>query len=191
MKRAGILGGTFDPPHIGHLIMAEEAKLKRGLDEIWWLPNAIPPHKAAPSESTLNDRLTMVRAVTETDPSYRLCDIEIRRSGRSYTVDTIKELIETYPDYQFEFIMGGDSLSGFHNWHEAEELSRLLPFTVLLRPGYTFPDTLTPKQLVILDDISLEVSSTEIRERIRQGNNNRFLLHGKVYDYIKERGLYE
>ncbi|ADH99883.1 nicotinate-nucleotide adenylyltransferase [Salisediminibacterium selenitireducens] len=191
MKRAGILGGTFDPPHIGHLIMAEEARLNRNLDEVWWLPNAIPPHKAVPSESTVNDRLAMVRSVTETDPSFRLCDIEIKRPGRSYTVDTVEELIHTYPDVQFEFIMGGDSLSGFHQWHKADQLSTLLPFTVLLRPGYALPETLVPKELVILDDVSLEVSSTEIRERIRQGNNNRFLLYEKVYDYIKERGLYE
>lgn len=191
MRYIGILGGTFDPPHIGHLIMAEEARIYRGFDEIWWMPNNLPPHKQPSGAATQEERLAMVELVTDLSPHYKLCDVELKRDGKSFTVETVEEMILSFPDYSFEFIMGGDSLTGFHSWHEAKKLSTMLPFTVFARPGYTIPETLLPEALTILDDISLDLSSTDIRERLKQGRNNRFLLSDSVYSYIRKKGLYE
>lgn len=191
MQHTGILGGTFDPPHIGHLIMAEEARINRGFDEIWWLPNALPPHKEASGATSQEDRLEMVKMITDLSAYYKLCDVEMERDGRSFTIDTIEELTRRYPDHRFEFIMGGDSLTGFYKWHEAKKLSSLLPFTVFARPGYPIPDTLVPESLTILKDISLDLSSTDIRDRMKKGKNNRYLLTDQVYSYIRKKGLYE
>ncbi|PYZ94220.1 nicotinate (nicotinamide) nucleotide adenylyltransferase [Salipaludibacillus keqinensis] len=191
MKKVGLLGGTFDPPHLGHLMMAEEARLKTELDEIWWMPNRIPPHKQLSSNTTENQRVTLVSKMVDLHPSYKLSKVEMERSGPSYTVDTIKKLQNDHPDVQFSFIMGGDSLKHFSMWDRSDELQKMLPFIVLIRPGFAIPEATKFLDLTILDEISLELSSSYIREKVKNNSLNQFLLIKEVYEYIRENRLYE
>lgn len=191
MKRIGILGGTFDPPHIGHLIMAEEARIQMELDEIWWLPNKIPPHKHKDSDSTEEDRLKMVEMMIQLHESFSLCDIELKRDGPSYTVDSVAEIIKSYPNNTFYFIIGEDSLYNLHKWNRSEELQEMISFIVMPRPGYN-PDLNTKiVSSTMLDSHTLDVSSTNIRKSIENNKLNRFLVTRAVYEYIEERKLYE
>lgn len=191
MRRIGLLGGTFDPPHYGHLIMAEEARIQAKLDEVWWLPNRIPPHKAPPSSSAEADRVAMVEEMTAQHEAYKLSLVEINREGLSYTVDTIAELQNAYHDCEFSFIMGGDSLQYFHKWYDWQRLGSMLPFIVLPRPGFDWPETGIPNELIVLDEVSLELSSSYLRQKVKTGDVNPFLLTAGVHRYIKEHRLYE
>jgi nicotinate-nucleotide adenylyltransferase len=191
VKKVGLLGGTFDPPHIGHLVMAEEARLEKSLDEIWWMPNPLPPHKEISSDTSEESRLDLVKKMVDCHPSFRLCTFEMERTRPSYTTETVKALMEEMPTIQFSFIMGGDSLENFHKWYKYDELSQLLPFIVVARPGYQPKHPTSFRELTIIKNIKLDVSSTEIRNKIKVGSLNRFLLTDAVYDYIREYRLYE
>ncbi|MCE7794178.1 nicotinate-nucleotide adenylyltransferase [Salipaludibacillus sp. CUR1] len=191
MKKVGLLGGTFDPPHLGHLIMAEEARLKKKLDEIWWMPNHIPPHKKLASGISEQDRIKLVAKAAELHPAYRLCTLEMERSGPSYTVDTVRLLQKEYSNKQFYFIMGGDSLNNFHKWYKYDQLKEMIPFIVISRPGFLISDADAPSRMTVLDDVSVELSSTYIRKSLKEGAINRFVLPEGVYEYIKENHLYE
>lgn len=191
MKRIGILGGTFDPPHIGHLIMAEEARIQMEFDEIWWLPNKIPPHKNKESDSTETDRLRMVEMMIQLHDSFSLCDIELKRDGPSYTADTVAEIQRNYPNDTFYFIIGEDSLYNLHKWHRIEELQQMISFIVMPRPGYNPNLSTEIVSSTMLDSHTLDVSSTNIRKSIEDKKLNRFLVTKEVYEYIEERKLYE
>lgn len=191
VRKIGLLGGTFDPPHLGHLIMAEEARIQMNLDEIWWLPNKIPPHKNNRSNSTEKDRLHMVNMMIQLHEKYFLCDVELRREGPSYTIDTINYLQETYPNDTFYFIIGEDSLQTLHTWKDSEQLQKIISFIVMPRPGYGNDTKNTNAKIMKLSSQSFDISSTNIRNRIKENKLNRFLLTKEVFDYIKEKGLYE
>ncbi|UTR09325.1 nicotinate-nucleotide adenylyltransferase [Evansella sp. LMS18] len=191
MKRIGLLGGTFDPPHIGHLLMAEEARLKMELDEIWWVPNRVPPHKEKTSRTTAMDRLDMVESMTKLNKCYKVCDIELKMEGPSYTVHTIEKLLEKYPDYSFYFIIGEDSLLTLQDWYGSDRLLAMVKFIVIRRPGYTYEEHETAPSITIIQGPVIDVSSTLIRETIYEKKLNKFLLTKEVYSLIEERGLYE
>ncbi|MBU9722533.1 MULTISPECIES: nicotinate-nucleotide adenylyltransferase [Bacillaceae] len=193
MKRIGILGGTFDPPHIGHLLMAEEARIKMKLDEVWWMPNRIPPHKKKDSSTTTEDRIRMVEAMTDQHPDYLLCDIELNREGLSYTADTMKEVTGKFPNHHFFFIIGADSLQTLGSWYKIDQLSSLVSFVVIQRPGYEMSELKSPvnAKIYIIEGPTIDVSSSLIREMIEVDNVNRFLLVNDVYEMIKEYHLYE
>lgn len=191
MARIGILGGTFDPPHIGHLFMAEEARIKMELDQIWWMPNRIPPHKEKKSKTTEKDRLDMVKSMVNLHDNFTLCDVELKRGGKSYTFDTIISLKENYPEHQFFFIIGGDSLETLHTWYKHEELRELLSFIVIQRPGYDRNRNVDREGITIIKGPTVDVSSSAIRKALREGDVNKFLLTDAVYTIIKERQLYE
>lgn len=192
MKKIGLLGGTFDPPHIGHLIMAEEARLQCGLEEVWWMPNKIPPHKEK-TDTTEKQRIEMVEQMVRLSPSFALCLKEMERNGPSYTADTLLALKEEMPDIQFHFIMGGDSFENFHLWARYEELQHMIPFIVMKRPGSE--KAIVKKEdfieLDFIDRFELNISSSEIREGVNRGTWNKFLVINEVNDYIKEHRLYE
>ncbi|ADU29833.1 nicotinate-nucleotide adenylyltransferase [Evansella cellulosilytica] len=187
--RIGILGGTFDPPHIGHLLMAEEARLQMNLDEIWWMPNKIPPHKEKESDTTEQDRLEMVKEMISLHSHFKVCDIELHREGPSYTVDTLKLLRGQHPNAVFYFIIGEDSLMNLHKWYKSEEIKKLVSFIVIRRPGYDTNEA--TEGITLLEGPTIDVSSTTIRETLNTGTFNRFLLTKGVFDMIKERHLYE
>lgn len=187
MKKIGILGGTFDPPHQGHLLIANEVLSELNLDEIWFMPNQEPPHKKK-SESVKNDeRLDMLELAIEGNSSFKIETIELERKGPSFTVDTIKILKDHYPNYLFFFIIGADMIEYLPKWHQIDELIKLVQFVGVERPKYSH---LTEYPIVYVDVPAFDVSSSMIRERLKEGKTVRYLLPDSVIDYIGEKHLY-
>ncbi|CDQ18067.1 nicotinate-nucleotide adenylyltransferase [Halobacillus karajensis] len=187
MKKIGILGGTFDPLHQGHLIIGEFALEAVNLDEVWFMPSYIPPHKQE-SATKPEARLEMVEKAIADHSSFRICDVELRRKGTSYTVDTMAYLNSVYPDHHFYFIIGGDMVEHLPKWNRIEELVKMVDFIGVRRPGYGWTDEI-PVHFV--DIPSIDVSSTMIRERISKRKSVRYLIPGVVDSFIKEHCLYE
>lgn len=186
MKKVGILGGTFNPPHLGHLIMANEALHTIGLDEVRFMPNFIAPHKDV-SGASADQRLEMTRLAVEGYPFFQVEDFEIRSGGVSYTVDTMAKLIEKEPDSEFYFIIGGDMVKGLDKWHQIDRLIDLVRFVGIRRPGYeSDPDY--PVQMINSPEIHL--SSTMLRQRAEIGGTLSFLVPEKVEAYIRKERLY-
>lgn len=186
MKKIGLLGGTFDPPHIGHLTMAEEAYEKLNLDEVWFIPSAEPPHKEQAKVSAV-DRLLMLKVALEPVNYFKINTIELQRQGKSYTYDTIQALKEQYPAYQFYFIIGADMVEYLPNWYKIDQLIELVQFVGVKRPDYQL-DTSYP--VIILDTPGLDISSTMIRERLKLNRSVKYLIPERVLSLIKEKGLY-
>ncbi|WP_019120015.1 nicotinate-nucleotide adenylyltransferase [Brevibacillus massiliensis] len=189
-KRIGILGGTFDPIHNGHLLAAEQAREQVGLDEVWFMPAYIPPHKEHKGIAEARHRLRMTELATADHPAFRVTDIECRRSGPSYSIDTMRELTRTYPDVQFFFIIGGDMVEMLPSWHMIEELVSLVRFVGLARPRADYDEAALARYVTFVDMPAWDLSSTLIREKVRAGRSLRYLVPAAVTDYIKEQGLY-
>ncbi|WP_410767877.1 nicotinate-nucleotide adenylyltransferase [Fontibacillus sp. BL9] len=193
MKRVGIMGGAFDPIHLGHLLAAEAAREQYRLEEVWFMPSHIPPHKHQAGVSG-EQRLAMVEAATSSHPAFKTLDIELRRGGVSYTVDTIKELRGQHPDLKLHFIIGADMVNYLPKWEGIEELTGMLRFIGLQRPGsFLELDALPPyiQDAVLLADMPLvDISSSLIRKRISSGLSVRYMVPEAVYEYIVRSGLY-
>jgi len=187
MKKVGILGGTFDPPHYGHLLIANEVLSTLQLDEIWFMPNQEPPHKKK-SESIKNeDRLRMLDLAISGNAAFRVETIELHRQGPSYTVDTMKMINEQYPNHQFFFIIGADMIEYLPKWHKIDELIKLVQFVGVERPSYS---SQTDYPVLYVDVPALDVSSSMIRERVKNGKTVRYLMPDSVIQYIEEKHLY-
>jgi len=198
-ERIGIMGGTFDPVHIGHLLTAEAVRDALKLDQILFIPAAIPPHKHRRDIASPEHRLSMVLLATAENPHFRVSDMELHREGPSYTVDTIEVLrAERGEEAEFYFITGADAINDLATWHEVHELLRMCHFVAATRQG-------TPlNKEALLDEFGilarehihevptpeLEISSTEIRERIHRGSSIRYMVPDNVADYIDKEGLY-
>ncbi|GGJ48291.1 nicotinate-nucleotide adenylyltransferase [Virgibacillus salexigens] len=187
MKHIGILGGTFDPPHMGHLIIAEEVRIALQLDEVWFIPSYTPPHKAQ-TKTSARDRLNMVKRAIQDNPFFKVNTIELERSGKSYTIQTIKDLQEQHTDTTFYFIIGGDMIEYLPKWHRIEELIQLIEFVGVQRPNYSIE---TPYPITVVDIPLMEISSTFLRDRMRQNRSVHYFLPPSVYNYMKEHQLYE
>lgn len=187
--KIGILGGTFDPPHFGHLLIAEQARETCGLDEVWFMPTKIPPHKAGSNLCLDEDRIEMVRQAISSNPFFQLSLIEFERSGPSYTIETIKELKKRYEDHQFYFIIGGDMVNYLPKWKDIDELLLLITFIGIRRPGHLLKPIFSDK-VVLVEAPQLEISSSEIRERLSNNQSVRYLLPETVIDFIKQRDIY-
>ncbi|GAA3321626.1 nicotinate-nucleotide adenylyltransferase [Ectobacillus funiculus] len=148
MKRIGIIGGTFDPPHNGHLLIANEVYDALRLDEVWFMPNASPPHKLEKHVTSTHDRVEMLKLAIEGEPYFSLCLVELERQGPSYTYDTMLELKEAHPDTSFYFIIGGDMVEYLPKWYRVEGLLALAIFVGVTRPGYTLS---SPYDIVTLE----------------------------------------
>ncbi|WMC09719.1 nicotinate-nucleotide adenylyltransferase [Oceanimonas pelagia] len=205
----GLLGGTFDPIHVGHLRTAIQAKEQLGLSEVRLLPNHIPPHRATP-DSAPRHRLAMTRLAAAATPGLTVDERELKRTTPSYTIDTLIELRTELGTRPLCFIMGMDSLCGLDKWHRWHELLDHAHLVVSHRPGWKpeLNDTLaglyqhhgiqdrealhrTPAgHIFLLDNPELEVSSTQIRDCVRRGNNPQYLLPDAVANYIRQQGLY-
>lgn len=192
-KKIGIMGGTFDPIHIGHMIAAEQAREQANLDEVWFIPTHYPPHKNMKPGASPIERLEMVQAAVEDHADFRAIDIEIRRGGISYTYDTIIELNETWPDYHFSSIIGADMVEYLPQWNRIEQIAELISFIGLSRPGYTLNANLPPylhHRVKTVEMPALDVSSTEIRQRLKAGQSIRYFVPDPVYYRIREKQLY-
>lgn len=188
MKKVGILGGTFNPPHIGHLIIANEVLDALELDEVRFMPNHVPPHKEKSEEVTDLDRLSMLKHAVAGHSCFYIEDIEIERKGTSYTYDTIKQLKELEPDSEFYFIIGADMIEYLPNWHRIDELVGMVHFVGVKRPGYN-EETEYPITMVQVPQMF--ISSSLIRRKLRTGKTVKYLLADSVVEYIKGNGLYE
>jgi nicotinate-nucleotide adenylyltransferase len=193
--KVGIMGGTFDPVHWGHLIAAEQAREGMGLDEVWFMPVNVPPHKQRIPGADARQRCEMVTRAIEPHPSFRLTDLEIARGGTSYTIDTVKHLKQLYPGNEFLYIIGGDMVQYLPHWYGIEQLVKLIGFLGLRRPGFTedleaLPEHIRRKVTWVPMPI-IDISSTDIRARRRSGQSIRYMVPDSVLYYIEENRLYE
>lgn len=187
MKKIGILGGTFDPPHHGHLLIANEVLFALGLDEIWFMPNQEPPHKQKSQLISNRDRVEMLRLAIEGNDQFKISTVELEREGPSFTVDTMKIISQKYPDIQFFFIIGADMIEYLPKWHKINELVELVQFVGVERPDYSHE---TNFSIIYVDAPAMEVSSSMIRDRLQKGKQVRYLLPDAVIHYIEENHLY-
>jgi len=184
--KIGILGGTFDPPHLGHLLIAEEVRLALELEEVWFIPTAVPPHKAE-AKSNSEDRVNMLRLAIDNNPYFSLNTIELDRKGASYTYDTIHLLRELHPEHHFYFIIGADMVAYLPNWHRIDELVELVQFVGVKRKGYALE---TNYPVLAAEIPMIDVSSSMLRERLHQKKTIRYFVPESVNHYIKENKLY-
>ena len=197
-QRIGIMGGTFDPIHMGHLITAEMVRADAHLDEILFIPSARPPHKDGARAASAEDRLIMTEYAVAENPHFSVSDIELRRDGPSYTVDTIAELRENLDGAELFFITGADAMNDLYRWHEPKRLLQSCQFIVATRQGAPLDELLIAEKFTaeerrhihVLMTPHLEISSSVIRTRIRAGLSVRYLVPRAVEEYIERRGLY-
>ncbi len=194
--RIGLLGGTFDPVHYGHLFLAEECRTRLHLDQVILIPAGSPPHKQRTSFIAAEHRLAMVKLAIASNPSFACSDMEIRRGGISYTVDTLRALREQRPGAEMYYLTGIDTVAEIGTWKCPDEVLRLATFVAVTRPGYDpalLDERLPPEYLARvqrLDTIHLDISSTEIRHRVAEGAAIRYLLPDAVAEYISTHSLY-
>ncbi|OGW77694.1 MAG: nicotinate (nicotinamide) nucleotide adenylyltransferase [Omnitrophica bacterium RIFCSPLOWO2_02_FULL_45_16] len=187
--RIGILGGTFNPIHIGHLILAEEARFKLRLDKLILVPAFMPPHKNTSDVIDAKDRLEMVRLAIEDNPAFEISTYEVDSKKKSYSIDTLKEFRKIYgDDAQLCFITGSDSLKDLFSWKNINDIFKISKFIVANRPGYPLKDI--PKEADTVVITPIEVSSEDIRKRLKEGRSIRYLVSEKVRKYILEHNLY-
>lgn len=194
MRRTGLFGGTFDPIHYGHLLAAEAAREAAKLEEVWFIPTSIPPHKAHPGADA-EARRSMLEAALADCPGFRVNDIELTREGVSYTIDTVNALLERHPDRSFYWIVGSDMARDLPNWRQAQELADKVTFICLERPDEPAAEAELPvyvrRKLLRASMPPIGLSSTDIRRRRKEGRSIRFMTPDSVYEWIRRNGLYE
>jgi nicotinate-nucleotide adenylyltransferase len=182
--RIGILGGSFDPIHHGHLILARAAKEELGLDRIVFVPANKSPHKAETKPATAEDRLKMVQLAIQGEEGFEASDIELKRPAPSYTIDTLRELTKLHPEVELVLLIGADNAAKFDTWREPQEIRRLAEIAVLDRAGSSAEQGWPVVRRLI------DISSTDIRARVAGGRSIRYLTPDSVCDYITAHGLY-
>ena len=186
-QQIGIMGGTFNPVHLAHLVMAEQVRKQLHLDGIWFIPNNTPPHKQLAGNVSAKDRCAMLELATHDNPYFHVKLFEIMRGGTSYTVDTLRYLKKRAPRNQYYLIMGSDEVNDFENWREPETIALLSTLVGVRRPNYPqnprFP-------MIWVDAPNLDISSSLIRKNVATGNSIRYLVPESVRLYIESRGLY-
>lgn len=187
-KKVGILGGTFNPPHIGHLMIANEALHALKLDEVRLMPNATPPHKMKDERISEGERVEMVRLAIQGIPNMSVETIEIERGGTSYTFDTMELLKAREPSTDFYFIIGGDQVEYLPKWYRIDELVEKIQLVGVPRPN-TMIETAYP--ILTLDIPQIDLSSTLVRNRLSNGETTMFLIPERVRDFIQKEKLYE
>lgn len=196
--KVGVLGGTFDPPHIGHLVAAEEARVQLGLERVVFVPAGTPPHKLGEPVTSAVHRVEMIRRAVASNPYFCVSLVDVERSGPSYSVETLRLLRDQWgADTVIYFILGLDMLADLPNWHEPRQLVELCRLAVVNRPGYAADmvglekviPTISRKVDPVLMPL-LEVSSTDLRERVGCGRTIRYYVPSEVESYIRLHQLY-
>ena len=197
--RVGIFGGTFNPPHLGHKRLAESMLLEAKLDKMLIIPTATPPHKKGSDLASEEDRLSMCRLLFDED-CYEVSDLELKRGGKSYTVDTVKELKKLYPDDELFLVIGSDMLLSFHKWYCYEEILENVTLCVATRESEIPVERLrayaketsgfTEGEIIFSPIKAFECSSTEVRKLLKEDDKAEKFIPGKLYGYISEKGLY-
>jgi len=200
--KIGIMGGTFNPIHNGHLTLASAAKSEAGLDEVWFMPSGLPAHKSNAELLPSADRLSMVQCAIEGQKGFIASSFEIDRPGFTYTADTVAALKEEYPLHTFYFIIGGDSLMKFHHWVKPEVISSHVTLLAAGRNGFSKEELLLQKKKLFqlfgtkvqfVDLQEIDISSSRIRELIKEGqiSDIKTMVPAAVYQYIVDNGLYQ
>ena len=193
MPSLALFGGSFNPPHVGHLVVAEACAQAAGLDRVLWTPAATPPHKQNdPTLAPARTRLRMVEAAVAGNGRFEASDVEVARAGVSYTVDTVRALRQRHA--ALAVVVGGDSLAGFPTWREAEEIARLARLVVYRRPGDgvrlgDLPGWLA-ERVTVVEGPQLAVSSQEVRALVAAGRSVRYLVPDAVREVVEAEGLY-
>lgn len=197
MSRVAILGGTFDPIHLGHLLIAEQAYNTFSLDKVIFMPAGAPPHKTEKKIVDGSRRLKMVKLAIRDNPHFSYSDYELKKEGRSYTADTLRYFKELNPGHKVYFIIGADSLLDIFSWREPDYLLENGHFIVARRPGYPLDNIHLDERyqpylehIHIMEGILIDISSSKIRERIRTGQSIRYQTRDAVISYIEKERLY-
>ncbi len=191
-KKMGILGGTFDPIHMGHLVLAQQVREKLRLGRVMFIPCLVPPHKTRQRLSPAKDRFRMVEMAVEDNPAFCVSDIELKRRGLSYTVDTLRLLKNSHPDAELHFLTGSDVLGEIHTWKDPEEIHRLAKMVIAVRPGFDSIDSKNPfaKRSMLVEITGVDISSSRIRQKVKKGQSIKYLVPPKVEEYILKKKLY-
>lgn len=192
MVKIGVFGGTFDPPHLGHRIVAADVAEALGLDRLLWIPSGIPPHKRDEEITAAPLRVEMVRQTIEDDPVMRLSTLEVDRAGPSYTVDTIRRLLADHPGCEIFLIVGSDQFAVFDRWKEPDAIADACEIVVLRRPGVEPFDASGESEFAhrSVEVRQVDLSSTEVRDRVASGRPIRHLVRDGVFRTIEREGLY-
>ncbi len=198
--RIGIFGGTFDPVHVGHLILAERCREDAGLDEVWFLPSYKPPHKSDRELTRFEQRCEMVTLATTGQPFFRMVPIERELPPPSYTTQTLAELKDRHPDHTFALVLGADCLPDLPGWHQPQRILEQADLIVVPRPGIEFwnqrqlATALGIKEVHVRMQVVncplIEIASRDLRRRVADGHTIRYLVPRAVEEYIRERKLY-
>jgi len=186
--KIGIFGGTFNPIHYGHLLLAEQVLQELGLDKVIFVPSNIPPHKEGNLIAPAKNRLHMVRIAVRSNPRFCVSNTEILRGGKSYSVETLREFKERYPNDRLFFITGSDLIKYLADWKDVGEIFKLADFVVANRPGYVLTDL--PEKIIKVNIKSIDISAYEIRRFIKEGKSIRYLVPSEVRKYIEKKRLY-
>lgn len=193
-RRIGVLGGSFDPPHLGHLALAEWARVQLGLEKVLFVPAGDPPHKSRASLTPARHRLAMTRLAVRGNEAFEVRNLEVRRKGVSYTVDTVRALAAEAGRARLVLLMGADMFATFGTWRDPEGILEHARLAVALRPGAQRPRRgrfeHTGRGVSFLDNPGLEVSSTALRDRARAGLSLRYLVPDAVARYLEKHALY-
>jgi nicotinate-nucleotide adenylyltransferase len=193
----GLFGGSFNPPHVAHQIVAETVREQFALEAVWWMPAGVPPHKEAGAVAPARHRLEMTRRATASNSAFRAKSEEVERGGPSYTVETLRVLQERHPKTRFALILGGDSLASFLEWRAPGEIARRAEPLVYRRPGSPGRDALLAelpgeiaRHVRFAEAPRLEIAGADLREQRRQGRSLRYLVPEGVREYIAQHDLY-
>jgi nicotinate-nucleotide adenylyltransferase len=199
--RVGIFGGTFDPIHMGHLLLAEQCREQVPLDQVWFMVSAAPPHKREREVTSFDKRVEMVQLAVAGNPAFQVSEMEKDRAGPSYTADTLAELQQQYPQTEFHWILGSDCLPDLPHWHEPAKVVSLAKLVVVTRPGWPAwsaeqlrvelklkPDFPLHMQVVLMPLVDL--ASRDLRRRVAEGRSIRYLVPPAVAAFILDKKLY-
>jgi nicotinate-nucleotide adenylyltransferase len=191
MRRIGLFGGTFDPPHVGHLALAEIARDRLRLDEVRFIPSGRPPHKRRGGLTPAARRLEMTRLAVRGNPAFTVSTVEIRRAGPSFTVETLRRVAAEDPPARLFLLMGADSLDDFASWRDPQAIRRMATLVVAVRPGSrAVRGAAARRRVVRLENPALAVSSSLVRSLVRAGRTVRYLVPDGVAAYIARHRLY-
>jgi nicotinate-nucleotide adenylyltransferase len=190
--KIGFMGGSFDPVHFGHLIAAQDALERGGLDRLVFMPAAQAALKPGVVQATAEARLGMLRAAVGDDARFEVSDFEVKKGGVSYTIETVRAMRVRFPDDELAWVIGADQVERLHQWQEIGELVKLVEFVALARPGWAKGEQMDIPGLRLrwCEGHDIEISSTEVRERVRAGLPVDWMIPHKTVEYVRENGLY-
>ena len=187
--KIGVLGGTFNPIHYGHLILGEQVSGQLKLDRVIYVPTFMPPHKSSKNVIKAQDRLNMIKLAVKGNDRFMVADVEICRKGKSYTVDTLREIKKQYPFAELFFICGSDLVAEIPTWKNVDEVYKLAKFVLAKRPG--FGKRLSGKSFLKISVAQVDISSSLIRDLVKRGSSIRYLTPDSVVRYIEKHRLYK